>query len=236
MLIVKKDKDDSGYTGIFGLPFGGSDKKNDFPFESQSMLDIVNNNINSSSGSFVNPTTPEKASSKSDLDNVDFWTGLSNLVTGNLDYQRALEQLQISNSYNQAMVDKQFNYENYLSSTAYQRAVEDLIKAGINPAMIYGNGGMGASSPSISAPNSSSGYSSRMSGSFMGTLVSTFANLTNSALSALKADQTKDLYQTLLNRNKRIYNSNIKQFKRNDSLDKFGGVKKLFDDLYSKIK
>ena len=48
---------------------------------------------------------------------------------------------------------KQRQYEQYMSNTAFQRAIEDMKAAGLNPAMMYQSGGQGASTPS--GPNTS---------------------------------------------------------------------------------
>lgn len=57
-----------------------------------------------------------------------------------LDYQRLL------NAYNQESAIQQMNFQEYMSDTAHQREVRDLVAAGLNP--ILSAGGSGASTPS----------------------------------------------------------------------------------------
>lgn len=47
-------------------------------------------------------------------------------------------------------------FEEYMSNTSYQRAVADMQAAGLNPALMYGNGASGASTPSGSVGNGQS--------------------------------------------------------------------------------
>lgn len=69
-------------------------------------------------------------------------TSVANSQSINENYQQAIEE-ERRWSAEQAEINRQFQKE--LSDTAYQRAVKDLLNAGLNPALAYSQGG--ASSP-----------------------------------------------------------------------------------------
>src|SRR5438128_1634015 len=76
----------------------------------------------------------------------------SQLAGGYMDYkgqqeanEANLTSARETNAANAANVDKQIKFQERMSSTAHQREVQDLIKAGINP--LNTTGGNGSSTP-----------------------------------------------------------------------------------------
>lgn len=61
--------------------------------------------------------------------------------------------------YNSREAQKQRDWQEYLSSTAWQRGVSDMIAAGLNPQMMYGSGSGGSASTPSGASASASGAS-----------------------------------------------------------------------------
>ena len=63
------------------------------------------------------------------------------------------------NAFNAEEAQKGRDFEERMSNTAYQRQVNDMKSAGVNPALMYANGADGASTPS--APVAQAGNSDR---------------------------------------------------------------------------
>lgn len=81
----------------------------------------------------------------------DFFLG-----TQNAQNQATSQMLNYQNQFNEFMQDKANAFNKEMSSTAYQRAMQDMNKAGINPLIAFNQGASPASSPS-SAQASSAG-------------------------------------------------------------------------------
>lgn len=80
---------------------------------------------------------------------------------------------EISNKFNADEAQRNRDFEEYMSSTAYQRMMQDAKKAGINPYYLVQGGSSGSSSPAGSAASSSGapsrGSSKRSSGNVAAT-------------------------------------------------------------------
>lgn len=86
-------------------------------------------------------------------------TALASLLgTGINHIERATDR-----NFNAAEAQKQRDWEEQMSSTAYQRGTEDMQAAGLNPAMMYANGANPASTPSGSSA-STAGQHTNMPG------------------------------------------------------------------------
>lgn len=87
------------------------------------------------------------------------WTmaNLMNQINVNRQNEKALESVTSANAYNAAEAQKNRDWQEKMSSTSYQRAVEDMKKAGINPILAAKNGGTdtgsGATASSAGLPS-----------------------------------------------------------------------------------
>lgn len=117
------------------------------------------------------------------LNSANILDSLDNHFTGNLDWKRT----QAQNAFNSAEAEKQRNWEEKMSNTAYQRAVEDLKAAGLNPALLYSSAGQ-ASTPSGSSARSAGEFRSSAAGwQALSMILQTIFKVSQSANSASMA-------------------------------------------------
>lgn len=111
-----------------------------------------------------------------------------------LAYERDLAQMEKANEFSANEAQKQRDFVERMSNTAYQRAMADMKAAGLNPILAYQQGG--ASTPSVSAMSSSSpsrsgssfrGGSSNVYSELMKAKIQAAAQVTTGALNFLKS-------------------------------------------------
>lgn len=107
-------------------------------------------------------------------------------MSGNLDWTRQLELLKLENAFNQAEAEKSRQWQERMSNTAFQRAAEDLKKAGFNPALLLGASGASTPSGATARSSSKSGTSTSANmASIYTTLLSSAFKLAGSLLGGL---------------------------------------------------
>ena len=99
-----------------------------------------------------------------------------------------------TNAFNAQEAQKQRDYDERMSNSQYQRAVDDMKKAGLNPVLALGGNGAsfhGGASASSGGSRSSSGYRSSGANDDLGSLLGTVASVVAGLYTAGASNATK---------------------------------------------
>jgi len=114
--------------------------------------------------------------------------GIGNLISGGTWRQSGDQVAQNEFNAEQAVLAHERSIE--ADSTKYQRAVEDIKDAGLNPAMVYGSGGINAQGPTSSSASAGSGSRGAFQNNM--NILSEVSNLMNSVTNARALDHQID--------------------------------------------
>lgn len=85
---------------------------------------------------------------------MSFIDVLNNMGNAVGDFVNRVTGKTASQNFNAQEAQKQRDFEEKMSNSAYTRAVDDMKNAGLNPSQMYNNGGSSASTPSGAAASS----------------------------------------------------------------------------------
>lgn len=103
-------------------------------------------------------------------------------------------QAEANRAFQSEEAEKQRNWYTEMSSTAYQRAMADMKKAGLNPILAYAQGG--ASSAGTAVPSGSAASHSSGGGDTLSSMINSVANLISVFITS-SANKRSDVFQLL---------------------------------------
>lgn len=123
------------------------------------LKDRIVNVLKRDNSSGALPTTPSDSTPSDDLISpsttyrgpFSSWFNQSGIIDEDLKHQVELYDIMVNSNREDAQAARDFAER--MSNTSYQRAVEDLKKAGLNPILAYSQGG--ASTPSVTGNSAS---------------------------------------------------------------------------------
>ena len=133
-------------------------------------------------GLFTKPLTPSQGGMDLGLGDA-----ILNMVTGNADYMRTLESMDIQNAFNAQEAKKSRDWQEYMRDTSLSSTIKQLKENGLNPFLAYNSASV--STPSTYYAHSGSGGSFSSGKSFITLLL----GLLSSAINISKMRQMSDL-------------------------------------------
>lgn len=111
------------------------------------------------------------------------------------------QQAELNRSFQSREAQKQRDWEQMMSDTAYRRAFNDMQAAGINPAMVFSNGGNAASTPTGASASGSQAHSSAGGSGNFASIINSAARLSysfNSDKNTANDMNTKQMVDTMI--------------------------------------